>query len=275
MIRQRKFHLLILVALIFSLLVNSCSKTSWKKLESEEIEVILPELIFLQTYLNERNVADSTRLVTYFAFFDKYGITQTDWDSTMYWYAKNDISLYLNIYYKTGKKLEAKKDKLKKRVKYLDSVENHRTLWESKHLANTNFIVDNHCPMILAGRSYFELKNHFIPQGLYTNSDTLQYSLSVYGLSEKQEDSLLMKLAFYYQDVLQDEAQTTIKKDGSYTLEVKPYSKEIDSVAGSIEAYLPYNPLRNYLIIDSINLSVKTFEQKNIELEASDDFLTY
>ena len=93
-------------------LLCACSGGGWKRIPADKVRQLLPRYALLAAALQDRNVPDSVRATAYKQFLEKEGYTLTDWDSTMAWYAKNNMPLYYDFYRLTSDSLNKEADRL-------------------------------------------------------------------------------------------------------------------------------------------------------------------
>ncbi len=254
--KQNKISKLLKACVCLLLLSGSiaCSNQSWKKVSPEEVRQILPELSLLKAYLNNQNVPDSVRYVTYYAFFKKYSISQTDWDSTMFWYAKNDINLYHNLYSQTDDALRRLQIKLQKKVDALDEANRRKYEWEQGLLENANLLLDTIYPKYILPPAIVNETFTYEPRIHYDSTVRVSLNLAIDGMSLLGQDSLSMTFSLFQEGKLDTTAQKTIKRNGAYDLVLSPKSKGIDSISGSLRGIISQHDGLGFITIDSLSL---------------------
>ncbi len=232
----------------------ACSNRSWTKLSPKEVREILPKLSLLKAYLHTQNVPDSVRYVSYYAFFQKYGITQTDWDSTMYWYAKNDIHLYHNFYSRLDDSIRRLQIKLQKKVDKQDEAERRRYDWENGRLENANLLVDSLYPKLLFLPSFIKESFVYQPRISYDSLVQISMNLGLSGLSALEQDSLLMSFSLFSEGKLDTTELKTIKTNGTHQIILSAKKGRIDSIRGSVFGYVSKSNAQGFVTIDSLSL---------------------
>ncbi len=243
---------------------TSCRDRSWKKLDPELIREILPELSLLKAYLQKHNIPDSTRSVSYYAFFNKYGVTPRDWDSTMYWYAKNDIALYHNFYSHLDDSIRRLQLRLQKQVTALDKAEKRYSQWEYGRLEGVNLLSDSVYPKLLQAPSLIAESFGYDPKIHFDTTIRLSMDLALSGLSPLQEDSLMMSFALYRQGKIDTIAHKIIREDGFHQLILSAKTDRIDSISGTLVGYVTKSNLLKLIQIDSLSLIRLAKENKDI-----------
>ena len=113
---MRKLPLLILMLLLVAIVV-ACSKTPPGIISERKMKNLLKDIYRAEAYMENRTSSfesDSEKMVLKQSIFEKHGITQAMYDSSLVWYAKN-LDVLNNVYQKVGKELqEEAKDYQKK-----------------------------------------------------------------------------------------------------------------------------------------------------------------
>ncbi len=250
----RSMRLLALLGLVLTL-GSACSNRSWTKLSPSEVREILPELTMLKAYLNNEAVPDSVRYVSYYAFFQKHNITQEDWDSTMYWYAKNDINLYHNFYSRLDDSIRRLQIKLQKKVDALDRAQRIRYQRIDGRLENANLLVDTIYPKFYRRPSCVLDSFLYEPRIPFDTTVCLSMNLDIKGLSPVEQDSLIMSFKLYREGKLDTLVQQTIKSSGVHQLTLSPKKNRVDSISASLSGFLSNEVVAGaYVTIDSLSL---------------------
>ncbi len=232
----------------------ACSNRSWTKLSPDEVREILPELSLLKAYMNTQSVPDSVRYVSYYAFFQKHGITQTDWDSTMFWYAKNDINLYHNFYSKLDDSIRRLQIKLQKKVDLLDDSVRRHYQWVEGRLENANLLLDTIYPKLLAVPTYVNETFVYQPRRTYDSLVQISLNLGLSGLNALEQDSLLMSFSLFSEGKLDTTEMKTIKTNGAHQIILSARKGQIDSISGSLQGFVSRSNVQGFLTLDSLSL---------------------
>ncbi len=242
----------------------ACSNRSWTKLSPDEVREILPELSMLKAYLNTQGIPDSIRYVSYYAFFDKYGITQTDWDSTMFWYAKNDINLYHNFYSRLDDSIRRLQIKLQKKVDELDEANRRRYEWEEGRLEHTNLLLDTIYPKILLLPTSVCETFIYEPRISYDSLIQISMNLGLSGLSALEQDSLLISFSLFSEGKLDTTELKTIKTNGVHQIILSAKKGRIDSIRGIVRGTISKSNAQGFVMIDSLSLIRLPREMKEL-----------
>ncbi len=232
----------------------ACSNRSWTKLSPKEVREILPELSLLKAYLHTQNVPDSIRYVSYYAFFQKHGITQTDWDSTMFWYAKHDIHLYHNFYSRLDDSIRRLQIKLQKKVDKQDEAERRRYDWENGRLENANLLLDTIYPKFLTLPTFVNETFVYKPRIYYDSLVQVSVNLGIQGLGALEQDSLFMSFALFSNGKLDTMERQTIKENGIHKLVLSAKRGRIDSIRASLCGFVSKSNALGLVAIDSLSL---------------------
>ncbi len=242
------------VCLLLLVGVIACSNRSWTKLSPSEVREILPELSMLEAYLNTQYVPDSVRYVSYYAFFQKHGITQTDWDSTMFWYAKNDINLYHNFYSRLDDSIRRLQIKLQKKVDALDEADRREYEWLEGRLENANLLLDTIYPKILALPTFVNETFVYKPRVTYDSLVQISLNLGLSGLTSLEQDSLLMSFSLFREGKLDTTQMKTIKTNGAHQIILSATTGRIDSIRASVCGFVSRANAQGFVAIDSLSL---------------------
>ncbi len=254
--KGNKVYKLFRVFIFLSLLGGSiaCSNRSWKKLSSDKVREILPELTLLKAYLNTHNVPDSVRYVTYYAFFHKYGVSQTDWDSTMFWYAKNDINLYHNFYSRLDDSIRRLQIKLQKKVDALDEAERRQYRWEEGILEDSNLLLDTVYPKYMIPPVVINESFIYQPRIRYDSTERVSMNFAIDGMSFLAQDSLFMTFSLFQEGKLDTTVQQVIRDNGAYSLSLVARKGKIDSISASVRGCISRSNGLGFISIDSLAL---------------------
>ncbi len=114
---MRKLPLLILLMLLVAVVV-ACSKTPPGVISERKMKNLLKDIYRAEAYIENRTSSfesDSEKMVLKQSIFEKHGVSQELYDSSLVWYAKN-IDVLNNVYQKVGKELHEEAKKYQKQI---------------------------------------------------------------------------------------------------------------------------------------------------------------
>ena len=114
---MRKLPLLILMLLLVAIVV-ACSKTPPGIISERKMKNLLKDIYRAEAYMENRTSSfesDSEKMVLKQSIFEKHGVTQAMYDSSLVWYAKN-LDVLNNVYQKVGKELQEEAKRYQKKI---------------------------------------------------------------------------------------------------------------------------------------------------------------
>lgn len=231
---------------------NSCSQGGWTRISSDEVRRLLPRYALLTATLQNQSQPDSVRVAAYKHFFEQEGYTLRDWDSTMAWYAKNNMPLYYDIYRLSSDSLTREADRLQLRQDSLFRIEEQLTRKRNYNLDSVN--------LLSIGATYAQagglINQSFsiAPSPAYTSAE-LELSTRIQGLPKHLDKGSALNL--YLQFSLSDSTiiykTLKITKSGAYNIKLKTKSStSVQRVYGCLQGIVPKGT--KLLFLDSLRL---------------------
>lgn len=96
-------------ALLSLFLLFSCQGKGYKRIAKDQLKDLLVDLYVADGYfvnIYDPELTDSVREAVYADIFSKHGTTRRDYDSTLVWYARNDLNEYIVICQAVREELE-------------------------------------------------------------------------------------------------------------------------------------------------------------------------
>ena len=204
-------------------LLCACSGGGWKRIPADEVRQLLPRYALLAAALQDRNAPDSVRATAYKQFLEEEGYTLTDWDSTMAWYAKNNMPLYYDFYRLTSDSLNKEVDRLQLKQDSIFRIEELANKRRNYNLDSVNLLS---LGTIYAGQG--DLVNQafsIAPSPAYTGAE-LELSTRVLGLSlsDGRKSPFTLYLQLVQSDSTVSQRSLLIKKSGTYSVKLKTKS---------------------------------------------------
>lgn len=116
---MRRFPVVILMMMILLGTVVSCSKTPPGIISERKMKNLLKDIYRAEAYIENNTSSfstDSQKMVLKQSIFEKHGVSQALYDSSLVWYAKN-IDVLNNVYQKVGKELQEESKDYQKKVR--------------------------------------------------------------------------------------------------------------------------------------------------------------
>ena len=201
-------------------LLCACSGGGWKRIPADKVRQLLPRYALLAAALQDRNAPDSVRVTAYKQFLEKEGYTLTDWDSTMAWYAKNNMPLYYDFYRLTSDSLNKEADRLQLKQDSIFRIEELANKRRNYNLDSVNLLS---LGTINAGQGDLVNQTFSIaPSPAYTGAE-LELSTRVLGLSlsDGKKSPLTLYLQLVQSDSTVSKRSLLIKKSGTYSVKLK------------------------------------------------------
>lgn len=234
-------------------LLASCTGQGWKRVSERDMRRMLPEFAMLSTGMEQRGTPDSIRQATYEAFLSDYGYTLTDWDSSMRWYAVEQLDLLHDIYRQATDSLARLEAQLQGRQ---DSVVTYQEYIRKRYegqLDSLNMLREGervYFPGELINRSFT-----FTPSSPYSEGQILNLSTSVQGL-QPADSVLMLELCMQTSDSLLVRSSLRVfPHQGNTRLTMGvPTGKSVVRVFGSLRGVLPRRTSMPFVLCDSLRL---------------------
>ncbi|MDY3090137.1 MAG: DUF4296 domain-containing protein [Porphyromonas sp.] len=233
-----------------SLLVG-CSSREWTLIGEEDVRRLLPRYALLNAALQNRGEQDSIRQAAYRAFFEEEGYTLADWDSSMLWYAKNDITLYHDFYRLAADSMARSTERVQLRVDSITAAEERMRKLNGAVLDSTNLLSLG----LETYRAGEYLNRYFMltPSTPYT-AVRGELGVGIWGLPKlKKDEALSLELRFHAKDSTTRIERLSIAKSGFYSVRlVTMEGKDVVRVSGALRGTLPKKLQRGYVLVDSL-----------------------
>lgn len=232
---------------------SSCSEQKWELISEREVRRLLPLHAQLSAKMQNQGWADSTKASVYRKFFLEQGYSLRDWDSTMAWYAKNEVLLYHDFYRQAT-------DTINRLLTDLQAVQDSVNRIEEIRSRRTSYILDSVNLLSIGLETYHsgEYINRafsIAPASAYEGVE-VHLSTGVYGLSkEALSKQLELELKFHHIDTTITSRSIQIFKSGTYDVSmVVPPGKSVTRVSGRLVGLLPQAHPRKRVWCDSLRL---------------------
>lgn len=231
--------------------ICSCSDDGWSKLSESQIRSILPELSLLEATASFRDMPDSIRQRLYDNYFDSRGITQSDWDSTMAWYAKHQMVMYEDFYRMASEDMERTRIALQTKKEHVESLEQRELQRLNGQLDSVNLLRDT--LLVLNGGDL--LNQHWVlrPSTFYQSGTRLTFSFNTQGL--QSNIALRAELRMHATDSTMLLVQKTECSNGETLLSLTiPEGKTVELVTALIRGRLPYKSQGTPVMLHGISI---------------------
>lgn len=244
-------HLSCLASFCAWLLLASCSGRDWRKVSPSDVRQILPAMTMLSVSLEYDNVPDSIRQANYRSLLGEHGYSLTDWDSSMAWYAANEIDLFYDFYRAALDDVTKLQTQLHKRQ---DSIHTREEFVRNRLGANLDSI-----NLLSLGYEYYhrnQLINRsfsIVPTTPYLNGWIVRLSTNLYTTSA--EDSIAygtLSLQLHLSDSTILAASTPVHSGGAHSVVLSiPQGKQAVRVSGFLRGV---THAERYILCDSLRL---------------------
>lgn len=252
---------------------SACSDNQWTKLSAEEVREILPELSLLESMANFRDMPDSLRQGLYTHYFESRGITQADWDSTMAWYAKNQMVMYENFYRVASEEMEQKRLALQAKRDSISTLEQREIQRRNGQLDSVNLLQDT----LLVFHAGELLNKHWKlqPSQPYPSGTRLLFSVHMQGLSAEVLSNLkwTAELSMHASDsTILQMSQTNWHDRGAELSLTVPEGKTVGLVTAYLRGLVPNSKaLSRGIVIHGVSLKKYPTD---VTIEDTQDALT-
>lgn len=228
-----------LVSLVMLTIGYGCSRQGWEQIPIKEVRRILPEYTLLAVSLDQRNVPDSQRRAAYEGLLMEQGYTLEDWDSSMAWYARNELMLLHDIYRTTADSMERMQTSLQTR---LDAVVQRETYLANRHMGQ----IDSVNLLSIGSRFYRageEIKVDFNFSLSMPYDSTRRVELSTALLGTETLDTLVfpfLELYLHLSDTTTLYASTPLSQPGRHAVALAiPAGKKAHRISGTVRGRMP------------------------------------
>lgn len=237
--------------LLAVLLFFSCSNRSWDLVSEEDVRRLLPRYAMLSAGLQNRGEADSIRQAAYRQFFEAEGYTLQDWDSSMLWYAKNNMPLYHDYYRLASDSLSRLTEVIQRKVDSIARVEERQRKFRGAILDSVN---------LLSLGARVALSNQLVNQhfSLQPSSPYMgvegTLSVRVSGLPKlSDKNAFRLELRFHEKDSTSRVERISIKRSGLYKVRlVTIEGKDVVRISGHLRGTIPTLGKQAFVWVDSL-----------------------
>lgn len=218
-----------------------CERRSWERIPIDEVRQILPDYTLLVVSLDQRSFPDSQRRAAYESFFEEYGYTLSDWDSSMAWYARNELTLLHDIYRTTADSMERSQVSLQTRfdeVTKRETYENNRRIGV---LDSVNLLsIGSH---LYKGGDEIKVDFDFTPSMPYDSTRRVELSTTLYGI--ELLDTLVypfLELRLHFSDTTELYSSTPLLRAGHHVVSLSiPNGKKARRISGAVRGRMPHS----------------------------------
>lgn len=237
-------------------LVGGCSSRGWSKIGKDEMRPLLIEMALLNSALQQEYTPDSLRQGEYAALLARYGYTQADWDSSIMWYARYDMTLMHDFYRVAYDSLEATHTRLKQQHEQIVAEEARQYQLSTYNLDSVNFLPSEPSYHALDGGLLYRSFD-LSPGSPYDSTRRLNFSVRLTGLPELDSlGALRLYLYRYLKDSTTRLDSLLILRSGIHSIEVQQQGKEqVVRCVGHIKGILPLRSSGQRIVaMDSFSL---------------------
>lgn len=185
---RNKLNIYLAAGIAAFILMLSCSKTPSDILPQKKMKEVLVDMHLAEAMINsdykEYN-ADEKKEALYKSVFNKHGITEADYDSSLTWYGRN-LDVYMQVYESVVAELNARK----KALGDIQPDAAPNTNQDSVNVWN-RFDFLTFIPEAPYNGVYFD----FVPQGGYKAGSTFVLAMDVWGLSKNMTQAPEVRLS--------------------------------------------------------------------------------
>lgn len=185
---RSKLNISLVAGIAAFTLMLSCSKTPSDILPQKKMKEVLVDMHLAEAMINsdykEYN-ANEKKEALYKSVFDKHGITEADYDSSLVWYGRN-LDVYMQVYENVVAELNARK-------KALGDIQPDAAPNSNRDSVNVwnRFDFLTFIPEAPYNGVYFD----FVPQGGYKAGSTFVLAMDVWGLNKNMTQAPEVRLS--------------------------------------------------------------------------------
>lgn len=238
--RNSLAHIVIsLVCVVVLATGYGCERRGWEQIPIEDVRRILPDYTLLVVSLDQRSLPDSQRRAAYESFLQEYGYTLSDWDSSMTWYARNELTLLHDIYRTAADSMERAQASLQTRLDEVVNRETYETNRRIGALDSVNLLSIG--SRICKGGDKIKVDFDFYPSLAYDSTRRVELSTNLYGMEHL--DTLvypLLELRLYFTDTTTLYASTPLLCAGHHVVSLSiPSGKKARRITGAVRGRMP------------------------------------
>lgn len=241
--------------------LSACSPVPDNILSQNEIRAVLADMQIAEAIINgdqETYKDDAKKLALYESVFNKYHITQAEYDSSLTWYAQN-LDIYMRVYNLVSEDIDD-------RIHNLGDVERIEVDTQKNDSVD---IWSRRTYLTFSPKSPFNGTTFNIePKESYPPGSTFTLGMNVWGISQKDKNKPQIRICLDQGDttlVINDQ----IMRDGYHQTKLKSVAtKRIKRVYGFI--YLNNHDMDYYKIYTD-SISLMRYNYKSIGFESAKD----
>ncbi len=260
-------HIFILLLLI-AVGLSACDKAPDGIIKESKMEDLLVDLYKAEAYIEnhpEEFNTDSSKLVLKQAVYNKYHITQADYDTSLVWYAHN-IETYDKVYHEVINRLTDEQKKYQKSLKSGGSDQNGSSTAGVKGINFGHQVYDSHGDtanvwkgdnmyVLLPGMTGSYIKFDLSPDGEYKSGDRYRLDMKLLAFN----NNFTIFLAADYTDGSTSFISRTSTASGWFTMDLQTDTgRTVDRVYGYLRCDMR---AQGAAFVDSIQLLRTHFNQ--------------
>lgn len=237
--------------LLVLLLFFSCTNRSWELVSEDDARHLLPRYALLSAGLQYKGAPDSIRQAAYRQLLEQEGYTLNDWDSSMLWYAKNNMPLYHDFYRLASDSLSKQTELLQKRADSIMREEERERKFQAAILDSANLL---RLGSQLAFSGQLVNQSFSLRPSIAYNGVEGVLSTRILGLPKlSDKESFSLELKFHAQDSTSRFKRIRIKNSGVYKLRlITMDGKDVVRISGYLRGVTPQLRPGTFVLIDSL-----------------------
>lgn len=262
------------------LLFGACNSKGWKRIDKDELRPLLMKMTLLSSVAQQEYMQDSVRQAEYAALLAAEGYTVTDWDSTIAWYARYDMTLLNDFYRVAYDSLEAMRSRLQVRYDSVSAAEAYRDRLSAFDVDSVDFLRELPRLYVQDG-SYLYRRFDITPQTPYDSTHYLIFTTRILGLAELADSiaPLRMYVCTHLSDSTTRVDSIDIRRSGLYRLEASaPDGHRITRCSGFVKGVLPLlaKDKKRFIALDSFSLvrMPRVFETPPESIESASESIS-
>ena len=183
--------------LIIICLSVSCSRVPKDVISEKKMRKVLYDMQMAEAMVSvefEQYRTTDAKQKLYDAVFDKYGITQAQYDSSLIWYGEN-MDLYMSIYNLVLKDIQ-------KNIDLLGDVRQDPLSGEASAKDTLDIWIQNNSFVFTHGASFAQLDFNIKPQIPYSQGSIYKLSFNIWGVLPSMRDKPSVKLSVVQGDTI-------------------------------------------------------------------------